>query len=108
MRARKTGRRRIVLSIFDVLPFVQIHGVPRPTSIAEALKGKVMTNIERLQQAGLIEVHHPLTPEEVNSVNQLSSAEIDALISVRSKLGDDFFNRKVQVGDAHRMGTMIL
>jgi hypothetical protein len=27
---------------------------------------------------------------------------------VRSKLGDDFFSRKVQVGDSHRMGTMIL
>jgi hypothetical protein len=67
-----------------------------------------MTNIERLQQAGLIEVNHALTPDEVNSVNQLSSAEVDALISVRSKLGDDFFNRTVQVGDCQRMGTMIL
>jgi hypothetical protein len=67
-----------------------------------------MTNIERLQQAGLIEVQHPLTPEEINSVNELSSAEVDALISVRSKLGDDFFTRKVQVGDTHRMGTMVL
>jgi hypothetical protein len=67
-----------------------------------------MTNIERLQQAGLIDVNHALTPDEINSVNQLSSAEVDALISVRSKLGDDFFSRKVQVGDSHRMGTMIL
>lgn len=67
-----------------------------------------MTNVERLQQAGLIETEHPLTPDEVNSVNQLSSAEVDALISVRAKLGDDFFKRKVQVGDTHRMGTMIL
>ncbi|HEX4004875.1 MAG TPA: aroma-sacti cluster domain-containing protein [Acidobacteriaceae bacterium] len=67
-----------------------------------------MTNIERLQQAGLIEVDHPLTAEEVNSVNQLSSAEVDALISVKAKLGDSFFSRKVAVGDSHRMGTMIL
>lgn len=67
-----------------------------------------MTNLERLQQAGLIETNHPLTPDEVNSVNQLSSAEIDALISVRAKLGDDFFTRKVPMGDSHRMGTMIL
>lgn len=67
-----------------------------------------MTNVERLQQAGLIETEHPLTPDEVNSVNQLSSAEIDALISVRAKLGDDFFKRKVPMGDSHRMGTMIL
>ena len=67
-----------------------------------------MSNIEMLQQAGLVEVHHPLTDAEVNSVNQLSPAEIDALISVRAKLGDDFFARKVQQGDSHRMGTLIL
>ena len=67
-----------------------------------------MSNFERLQSAGLIEVNHSLTPEEINSINQLSSAEVDALVSVRAKLGDDFFNRKVQVGDSHRMGTVIL
>lgn len=67
-----------------------------------------MTNIERLQQAGLVEVDHQLTPDEINSVNQLSSAEVDALISIRAKLGDDFFTHKVQVGDAHRMGTVLL
>lgn len=67
-----------------------------------------MSNLERLQAAGLIEVNHTLTPDEVNSINQLTPAEVDALISVRAKLGDDFFNRKVQVGDTHRMGTMIL
>lgn len=66
-----------------------------------------MSNVEKLQQAGLIEVKHPLTDAEVDSVNQLSSAEIDALISVRAKLGDDFFTRKVQQGDGHRMGTLI-
>ncbi len=67
-----------------------------------------MTNVDRLQQAGLIQVHHPLTDAEAQSVNQLSSAEIDALISVRVKLGDAFFQRKVQDGDAHRMGTVLL
>lgn len=66
-----------------------------------------MTNLERLQQAGMIEVNHPLTPDEVNGVNQLSSAEIDALIAIRAKLGEDFFTRKVPMGDTHRMGTMI-
>lgn len=68
-----------------------------------------MSNFERLQAAGLIEVNHQLTPDEMNSINQLTSAEVDALISVRAKLGDDFFNHKVQVGpNTHRMGTMIL
>jgi hypothetical protein len=67
-----------------------------------------MTNLERLQQAGLVEANHALTPDETNSVNQLSSAEVDALISVRTKLGDSFFNHKVPSGDSHRMGTVIL
>lgn len=67
-----------------------------------------MTNIERLQQAKLIETDHPLTPDEVSSVNQLSQAEIDALVAVRAKLGEEFFTRKVKMGDSHRMGTMIL
>lgn len=66
-----------------------------------------MTNLERLQQAKMIEVSHTLTPEEINSINQLSSTEVDAMISVRAKLGDNFFNRKVPVGDSHRMGTLI-
>jgi hypothetical protein len=67
-----------------------------------------VNNLQRLQSAGLIEAQHPLTPDEVNSINQLSSAEVDALISVRAKLGDDFFKRKVPMGDSHRMGTVIL
>ncbi|MGI8772176.1 MAG: hypothetical protein ACR2JE_12150 [Acidobacteriaceae bacterium] len=67
-----------------------------------------MTNVDRLQQAGLIQTQHPLTPEETASINQLSSAEVDALISVRMKLGDDFFNRKVHDGDSHRMGTLLV
>ena len=67
-----------------------------------------MSNFERLQAAGLIEVEHSLTEDEMNSINQLSTAEVDALISVHAKLGEDFFNRKVKVGDSHRMGTMVL
>ena len=67
-----------------------------------------MTNAEKLQQAGLIDSAHPLNEDEVASVNQLSPAEVEALISIRAKLGDDFFNRKVQTGDGHRLGTVIL
>ncbi|MDE3064000.1 MAG: hypothetical protein KGJ51_13215 [Acidobacteriota bacterium] len=67
-----------------------------------------MSNFERLQSAGLIDVQHSLTNDEITSINQLSSTEVDALISVRAKLGDDFFSRKVKVGDSHRMGTMVL
>ena len=67
-----------------------------------------MSNVEQLQRAGLIVTHHPLTPEEMENVNQLSQSEVDALISVRVKLGDAFFARKVPVGDSHHMGTLFI
>jgi hypothetical protein len=67
-----------------------------------------MTNVEKLQAAGLIQLSHPLTDAEIENVNQLSAAEVDALISVKAKLGDDFFDRKVETDDGHRLGTMIL
>ena len=98
----------IVFSSLRVVLCLHIPGNSLRNPILLNEKRITMTNIERLQQAGLVEVHHPLTPEEVASVNALSAAEVDALISIRSKLGDDFFSRKVPVGDSHRMGTMIL
>ena len=67
-----------------------------------------MSNVEKLQQAGLLQTDHQLTDDEMQTVNQLSPAEVDALISVKVKLGDDFFKRKVQDGDSHRMGTLLL
>ena len=71
------------------------------------VEGKFMTNVDRLQAAGLLETPHLLTDDEAEQVNQLSPAEVDALISVRSKLGDAFFARKVPDGDGHRYGTLI-
>ncbi len=67
-----------------------------------------MTNVERLQEAGLIVAQHPLTDDEIANLNGLSEPEVDALISVRAKLGDSFFQRKVPVGDGHHMGTLII
>jgi len=67
-----------------------------------------MTNVERLQTAGLLQSPHLLTDDEEDKLNQLSSTEVDTLISVRDKLGADFFARKVPADDgAHRCGTLI-
>lgn len=66
-----------------------------------------MVNVDRLQAAGLLNDPHQLTDDEVATVNQLSPAEVDALISVHAKLGEDFFARKVPQGDSHRYGTMV-
>lgn len=67
-----------------------------------------MTNVEQLQLAGLIQTHNPLTPDEIETVNSLSSAEVEALISVKAKLGDSFFQRKVPDGTGHRLGTLLV
>lgn len=68
-----------------------------------------MTNLERLQQAGLIEADHPLSADEVTKVNEsLTEAEVEALISARAKLGVEFATREVHTSQGHRMGTMIL
>ncbi len=82
--------------------------LPKELRAMDVMEEDCVTNVERLQQAGLIVAHHPLTEEEVGNVNGLSGAEIDALISVRAKLGDAFFERKVQDGDSHRMGTLLI
>ena len=67
-----------------------------------------MTNVERLEKAGLVKTHHPLTPEEIEQVNHLSQAEVDALISVKAKLGDKFFEHKENPGVANHMGTLFI
>ena len=66
-----------------------------------------MANVDRLQQAGLIKDPHQLTADEAAKVNQLSPAEVDAMVSVHGKLGTDFFDRKVPQDDGHRYGTII-
>lgn len=67
-----------------------------------------MTNVERLEKAGLVKTHHPLTPEEIAQVNQLSQAEVDALVSVKAKLGDKFFEHKERPGVSNHMGTLFV
>ncbi|MGA7159211.1 MAG: hypothetical protein WBY53_20365 [Acidobacteriaceae bacterium] len=67
-----------------------------------------MTNVETLTQAGLVHTSAPLTNDEAASVNALSPAEIEALISIKAKLGDDFFKRQVATPDGQRLGTVLL
>jgi len=49
-----------------------------------------MANVDQLQNAGLVSTPNTLTPEQVEALNNLSSAEVDALISVKSKLEGPF------------------
>jgi hypothetical protein len=49
-----------------------------------------MTNVEQLLQAGIIPSPNPLTPEQLEALNALTSVEVDALISIHIKLVGPF------------------
>ncbi len=54
-----------------------------------------MTNVETLMEAGVVPGDHTLTSDEVSVINGLSASEVQALISIKQKLGDDFIQRNV-------------
>ena len=54
-----------------------------------------MTNVQRLQAAGLIPDPSKLSAADTAAVNALSDNEVNALISVKQSWGDDFINRNV-------------
>jgi len=49
-------------------------------------------NIERLRGAGILTTA-TLTADEETRLHSLTSAEVDAIISARDKLGTEFLNR---------------
>ena len=65
-----------------------------------------MANVEKLQQAGVIATPHAIEPQDVTAINSLSESEVDALISVKNKLGDDFFKKTAQDGQFPHVGTV--
>jgi hypothetical protein len=52
-----------------------------------------MTNLERLEQAGLIKPGHQFSREDLLLLDSLSSDEVTALIGVRAKVGEGFLRR---------------
>ncbi|HEV2177760.1 MAG TPA: aroma-sacti cluster domain-containing protein [Terriglobia bacterium] len=54
-----------------------------------------MSQVQKLQQAGLIPDPSKLTDADTAKVNALSDAEVNALISVKQQLGDDFLTQNV-------------
>jgi hypothetical protein len=64
-----------------------------------------MTNFERLEQAGLIRHGHKFSRDDLRLVESLSSEEVEALISVRAKVGEDFLRRNTS-GDVPAMGIV--
>jgi hypothetical protein len=52
-------------------------------------------NIDRLRSAGIISPDAVLTADDENRLYSLTSAEVDAIISARSKLGTEFLNKHI-------------
>jgi hypothetical protein len=51
------------------------------------------SKIQHLVDAGLIRAGHQFSDQDRQLLESLSDDEVEALISVKTKLGEDFFNR---------------
>ncbi len=52
-----------------------------------------MSNLERLKRAGLIRSGYEFSKEDQRLLESLSEEEVEALISVKRKVGEDFLHR---------------
>jgi hypothetical protein len=52
-----------------------------------------MTNVQKLQQAGILATPHGLSDADVATINQLSRHEVDVWVKIKEQLGQDFVIR---------------
>jgi len=64
-----------------------------------------MTNLERLEEAGMIRPGHQFSREDLLLLESLSHEEVGALISVKAKVGEGFLHRNVS-GDHPPVGIV--
>jgi hypothetical protein len=64
-----------------------------------------MSNVERLAQAGLIHKKEKLADHEKQMVESFSKEEVDALISVKAKIKEDFVKKHAH-GDSPTVGIV--
>ena len=57
-----------------------------------------MTNLEKLQQAGLVDDDYELNDSEQDAIESLTDNEVDSLISSKDKLGEHFIRKHVPHG----------
>jgi hypothetical protein len=57
-----------------------------------------MTNLERLQQAGLVPDEYEFNQNEKDAIESLTDEEVNGLISSKEKLGEDFINTHMPHG----------
>lgn len=56
------------------------------------------TNLEQLQEAGLVDKDYKFTEEEKAAIESLTNAEVNHLISSKQKLGDAFIKKHMPHG----------
>jgi len=56
-----------------------------------------MENLDVLISAGVIPQTNTLTAGDIEAINELSHEEVDALIAVKFRLGDDFLQRNIKI-----------
>ena len=52
-----------------------------------------MTNVTKLQKAGILATPHGLSKKDVATINNLSPDEVDVWLKIKEKLGKDFIRR---------------
>ena len=57
-----------------------------------------MTNLERLQQAGLVPDEYEFNQNEKDAIESLTDEEVNGLISSKEKLGENFINTHMPHG----------
>ena len=57
-----------------------------------------MTNIERLREAGVVDDDYKFDQDEKDAIESLSHQEVNAIISSKDKLGEDFIKKHVPHG----------
>lgn len=65
-----------------------------------------MTQVEKLQKGGVIATPHQISEQDQAAINGLSDDEVNTLISVKNKLGEDFFKKTAEGGQFPHVGTV--
>jgi hypothetical protein len=60
----------------------------------QSQKVKDLTNVKKLQKAGILAKPHELTPEDEEVIQSLTPAEINAWVRIKEKLDDASVQRQ--------------
>ena len=55
-----------------------------------------MDNLTTLMSAGVVPEDHTLTDDDIGVIQSLSDDEVQSLVNLKQKLGDDFIQRNGQ------------